>query len=216
MTIGDLVHRSTLGHKMIMALSGVVLLGWTVLHMVGNLLVFWGPATINGYATVLQGHPLLWVMRLTLVTLIGWHVRHAWLTSQAARTARGPAHGRPRKYRATTWSARTMRWGGVALGAFVVYHLLHIYGVGHGDFVRGDVYHNVVYGFRRPAVTVTYLIATVAFAAHIRHGLQSAGRSLGLSSHWQALLTWLSPRVAWVIGVGFAAPCLAAQFGALR
>lgn len=213
MTILETTQKSTIGQKMIMAVTGTLLFGWTVLHMGGNLLVFAGADTMNRYGAALQGSPLVWAMRVGLLVLIGGHVRQAWLTFRASKHAEG-RYAHARRYRSTTLSARGMRAGGVALAAFVVYHLLHIYGVAHPDFVAGDVYHNVVSGFRQPLVTAVYLVATIAFASHIRHGLFSAARTLGARAGDPLARFSLFAAVA--IGIGFAAPCVAAVTGLLR
>lgn len=213
MHILETAKGSTIGQKMIMALTGTLLFGWTVLHMGGNLLVFAGPATMNRYAAALQGSPLLWLMRLGLLVLVGWHMQQAFATWRASQHAAG-RYAHARQYRATTLSARGMRAGGVAIAAFVVYHVLHIYGVAHPDYVHGDVYHNVVSGFRQPAVTAVYLVATFAFASHLRHGLFSAARTFGARSGEP--LARFALYTAIFIGVGFAAPCVAALTGLLR
>lgn len=198
-----------------MAFTGLLLSAWTALHMAGNLLVFLGPDTLNRYAATLQGNPLVWVMRVGLLGLVAWHMSQAWATWRLSRRAADTRQRRPR-YRASTLSARSMRAGGIALAAFTVYHVLHIFGVAHPHYVSGDVYNNVVQGFRQPLVTAVYLMATVAFCAHIRHGLFSAGRSLGLSTRTGRTLSRFSLHAAIAIGVGFSAPCIAAVTGMLR
>ncbi len=204
-------RRSSLGRKMIMALTGGLLFGWTVLHLGGNLLVFAGADTMNGYGAVLQRSPLVWAMRAGLLLLVGWHVGEAFATWRSARRASGEPGAR-RRHRATTFSARAMRVGGLLLGVFVVYHLLHIYGVAHADYRPGDVHHNLVSGLRSPWVAAAYLGATFVLCSHLRHGLDSAPRSLGVAPRSRGRGRF-ALAVSLLVGLGFAAPCVAALLG---
>jgi succinate dehydrogenase cytochrome b subunit len=204
---------TTIGRKLIVATTGLTLAGWTALHMAGNLLVFSGRDTINHYGAMLQASPLVWLMRAALLGLVSLHVRHALRLALGSWRARG-CRMRARRHRVTRWSARAMVLGGVVIAAFTIGHLLHVYGPLHDDFVRGDVHHNLVHGFGSSWVMAAYLGATVAFCAHLRHGLDSALRSLGFATGRRARR--LSVGIATGIGLGFASPCIAVTLGILR
>jgi succinate dehydrogenase / fumarate reductase cytochrome b subunit len=167
-----------------MATTGVVLVAFVVLHMVGNLQVYLGPEAFNAYArelrAILHGAGL-WVARSVLLASVVLHIWAATSLTLTSRRAR-PVGYRRWKPRESTYASRTMRWGGVILLAFVVYHLMHFtFGNAHPDFVEGDVYHNFVVGFQSPAVGLAYGVAMVLLGLHLRHGIWSMAQTLGLS-----------------------------------
>ncbi len=211
-----------------MAFTGLTLASWTVLHLLGNLLVFAGPETMNRYGAALQGNPVIWLMRAALLFTILWHMKHALITWRTSRRARRRTERRrtgwrryrgrglaDQRYRGTTLSARGMAWGGLAIAAFTVFHLLHIYGPLHASFIAGDVFHNQVTGFRDPLVLTVYLVGTVAFAAHLRHGLYSALCTLGARAGGArgGRARRASLFIATAVGLGYAAPCVSSAFG---
>lgn len=183
------LYRSSVGKKILMALSGLLLFGFIVGHMVGNLKVLSGPESFNAYAEFLRdfGYPLLphegflWIFRIVLLGAVLLHAASAlqlWATSRAARNG---------VYRKTedlsfSYASRTMRWGGVILALFIVYHILHLTtGSVHTDFVAGDVYHNYVVAFQSPLVLGFYAVAQAALCLHLYHGLWSVTQTLGAS-----------------------------------
>jgi succinate dehydrogenase / fumarate reductase cytochrome b subunit len=182
------LFRSLVGLKVTMAVTGLLLIAFVVGHLLGNLKVFQGPEKFNAYADGLRtvgapffGHgQLLWLLRLGLVAATVLHVWAAWRVSHASRAAR------PQRYRAltlvrTTFAARTLRIGGVALLAYVVYHLLDLtFGTANPAFVPGDAYGNLLESLRRPGVAVAYIAAMVVLGLHLYHGLWSALQTLGL------------------------------------
>lgn len=185
----DALTHSLVGKKVLMAVTGVILLGFLVGHVYGNLKIFQGPGHFNAYAEGLRtlgaplfgrGH-LLWIARLVLLAALAGHVWAAWAVTQASR------HARPVRYRRlhlveTTYAARTMRWGGVLILLFVTYHLLDFtFGPANPGFVPGNVYRNVVASFSVPAVAIFYSIAMLAVGLHLYHGLWSACQTLGLN-----------------------------------
>jgi succinate dehydrogenase / fumarate reductase cytochrome b subunit len=178
--------RSTLGLKVVMALTGVVLFGFVVGHMVGNLQVYMGAEAINAYAVFLRavGHgAALWIARAVLFVSVALHIWSAWRLTLINRAAR-PVGYRERAWRESTYASRTMRWSGVILVLFVVYHLLHFtFGprAVQPDFVHGDVFHNFVTGFRNPLVSGFYVLAMLALGLHLYHGAWSFLQTLGLS-----------------------------------
>ena len=165
-----------------MAASGAVLFGFVIAHMLGNLQVYLGPEAFNGYAEKLRRlGPLLWAMRAGLLVAVVLHIWSAWSVTRMSRAAR-PVGYRDRENRESTYASRTMRWGGVILLLFIVYHLMHFtFGNAHPDFVPGDVFHNFVAGFRSPVVSGFYIAAMAALGLHLYHGVWSMLQTLGLS-----------------------------------
>jgi len=211
------VCRSSVGTKAIVAVSGLVLWTWVVLHVAGNLTLFSGPAVADGYAAALRGTPAaLWAARAVLATAALAHVVGVVSLTRAARGAR-PRH-ETRAQRASTPAARTMRWGGAFLLGFVGYHLLHLtFGIAHPHFVSGRVYDNVVLGLRPAWVAIVYVAAAVLLGLHLFHGLWAVTRSLGLRPETAARRR--RPAVAVVsaaVAVGFAAVPVAVVVGWLR
>lgn len=176
--------QSTIGRKVLMAVTGLVLFGFVVGHLSGNLLVYLGPTAMNDYAVFLREflHGAgLWVARAVLLAAAAIHVWAAWSLTRASREARPVAYHRLEPD-ASTLASRTMRWGGVTILLFVIYHLLHLtFGTVHPDFRHGDVYHNFVTGFRSVPVSLFYIAANVALGFHLYHGGWSMLRTLGLS-----------------------------------
>ena len=175
---------STIGRKAVMAVTGVILFGFVLVHMAGNLQVYMGPEPFNAYSVflhrMLHGSGL-WIARAVLLGAVVLHILSATsltLTSWRAR----PAAYRKWQARESTYSSRTMRWGGVILLLFVVYHLLHFTtGTLHPDFIPGDPYHNFVAGFEVVPVSVFYIVANLMLGLHLKHGVWSMLQTLGLS-----------------------------------
>jgi len=159
----ELLTGTTVGLKAAMAVSGAVMSGWVLLHMAGNLLVFGGPELINGYGAALQGNPLVWVMRATLTVALAVHVGGAVVLWRRNRDARRERYRGPTTTQTSTASSRSMRWGGLAVGLFLLFHVLHIYGPLHADFIAGDVHHNLVAGLRDPIVGGVYVLSALVF-----------------------------------------------------
>ena len=174
--------QSSIGKKVVMAASGAVLFGFVLGHLAGNLQVYLGPAAINAYAEKLRHFPaLLWGARLGLLAAVTLHIWSAYSLSRTSWDAR-PVGYRERENRESTYASRTMRWGGVIIALFVVYHLMHFtFGNAHPSFVRGDVYHNLIAGFRSRAVSGVYIAAMLALGLHLYHGVWSMMQTLGLS-----------------------------------
>ncbi len=191
-TLAARSRTSTILLKLLMAGTGLVFIGYVLLHMYGNLKVFGGQESFDSYAEHLRefGEPilpyagLLWILR---VVLLGSLVVHVYAAVALWRRARG---ARTQKYTVakrvhSTWSSKTMRWGGVALLLFVVFHILHLTTrtiTPGGD--SDSPYQRMVNGFSPEQwwVPVIYILATVALAMHLRHGTWSAAQTLGLTS----------------------------------
>lgn len=199
-------YRSTIGRKIVMAVTGLILVGFVTGHMTGNLLMFKGPAAINGYSRFLHGlGELLWVVRAVLLVSVLLHIHCAWTLSREARAAR-PAGYAKRTPQSSTVPARLMRWGGVVLLGFIIFHLLHLTtGTLHPEFDPHDVYSNVIVGFSVPAVALFYLVAMAALAMHLHHGVTSLFQSLGANHpHFNPARRRLASVLAVVVPVGFA------------
>jgi len=182
------LYSSSIGKKVVMAVTGFIIFGFVTVHMLGNLQIFAGPETLNGYAAFLKGlGSLLWIFRGVMLLAIVLHIvssTQLTLQSMAAR----PQGYAVQRYRETTYAARTMRWGGPILGLFIIYHLLHLtVGTLHptaANFSGTDVYNNVVLGFQVPLVAGIYIAAVLLLGLHLYHGVWSMFQSLGIS-HWR-------------------------------
>lgn len=194
---------STLGKKAVMAVSGVVLFGFVLVHMAGNLKLYQGPEKLNAYAAWLRemGSPLLpasgalWIARTVLLAAVAVHIAAAYQLTMLSRKAR-PIRYRVRRHVVADYASRTMRWGGVIILLFVVYHLMHLtWGNVHPDFrpheVAADgseryfVYQNVVAGFSVWWVSGFYVLAQLFLGLHLYHGLWSLLQTLGLERQSQ-------------------------------
>lgn len=180
--------RSTVGQKTAMAVSGVVMLLYLVVHMLANLKVFFGPAEMNGYAHWLRGvgEPFLrhawflWLVRCGLVVAVVAHGVCAYRLSRRDLAARPVKYARPR--RRASYATRTMRWGGVVLALFVVWHVLDLTtGTVHPGFEHGRPYQNVVDTFSTWYGNAVYVVAVAAAGLHVQHGLWSAAQTLGVN-----------------------------------
>ncbi len=146
---------------------------------------------------------LLWIARLVLLAAVGLHIWSAWQVTQLSRAAR-PAAYRRRDVVQASYASRTMRWGGVLVLLFVIYHLLHFTtGTVHPEFIPGDVYTNVVRGFQVWWVSAFYIVAQLALGLHLYHGLWSLFQSLGWShprfNHWRRAF---AQAFAWIVTLG--------------
>ena len=197
--------NSSVGKKAVMAVTGLLMIGFVISHMLANLQVFAGPLKINEYAAALRRlGPLLWIARGGLLVALVLHVVVAYQLTRRRQIARpeGYAHQDPQ---VSTFAARTIRWGGVLLLVFIVLHLLHFtFGTIHPAFDAKDVYGNVVAGFQVWWVALLYLVAMVGLGLHLYHGTWSSMRTLGLtrpSGH--PLKRRIGAILAWVIYLGF-------------
>lgn len=178
------LYRSSIGKKAVVAVTGAIMFGFVLVHMAGNLLIFAGPEAYNGYAETLQSNQgVVWAVRLTLLGALAAHVVTVIELTRMNRSARPEGYGKGLSNKAATAASKAMRFGGVALLLFIIYHLLHLTaGVAHPEFVKGDVYHNMVTGFTtQPWAAGIYLVAMVALAMHLYHGAWSMFQTLGFN-----------------------------------
>ncbi len=190
--------------KAAMAITGLLMAGWVTVHMLALLTVFAGPALMNGYAHKLRETGLLWPMRAVLGGALLVHVAAAIATTRRTRAARPIAYQYAARAQMAGWASRSMRLGGALLGAYLVYHVAHIYGVGHVDYVPGNVHHNLLAILREPLHALAYLVGTAFVALHLAHGLESALRSLGwFESDKPQKLRRVLRGWAWTVSGGF-------------
>ncbi|MCP3982534.1 MAG: succinate dehydrogenase cytochrome b subunit [bacterium] len=179
---------SSVGKKIVMGLSGVLLFGFVIGHMIGNLKVYQGAEKFNAYAEFLReaGAPMLghgqalWIARLVLLACVGIHIAAAVQLAVASSRARKTRY---KKFDDLSFSyaSRTMRWGGAIITAFVIYHILHLtLGTVHPDFEHGSAYQNLVAGFRVWPVSVVYILCMFPLGLHLYHGLWSLTQTLTL------------------------------------
>lgn len=222
------LYRSTIGKKVIMAATGIILVAFVVLHMLGNLQIFAGAAKINRYSAFLHGlGELLWLERIILLLALILHVVMAYQLTMIKRNAR-PIGYVERDPQVSTVASRTMRWSGVLILVFVIFHILHFTTGGvfpwasrpdalYPAFNPADVYGNVISAFRVPWVVTVYVVVMLFLMLHLFHGVWASVRTLGLfkpSAHPRrrpvatviALLVWL----------GFTAVPVAVFLGVIR
>jgi succinate dehydrogenase / fumarate reductase, cytochrome b subunit len=211
---------STIGKKVVMASTGVVLFGFVLGHMAGNLQLYLGSEALNHYAVWLREFLHgggLWIARAVLLGCVGLHIWAAASLTIADRAAR-PVGYREWEARQSTFASRTMRWSGIFLLAFVIYHLLDLtFGVVNPHFVPGDVYHNVIASFRVLPVSLFYIAAMLLLWVHLRHGVWSMLRTLGLAHpRYEALAHRAAAVFATLIVAGNISFPLAVLFGVIR
>ena len=213
-------YASMVGKKVVMGVTGLIWIGFVVLHSLGNLLVFRGPEAINSYSRFLKNTgELLWALRAVLVVAVVLHVIAAAQLTRQSRAAR-PVGYVKRESQVATISSRTMRWGGALLLVFIVVHILH-FTTGTirpaGVFSREDVYANVVYSFRIWWVALFYVVAMIALGLHLSHGAWSSVRSIGASAPSpQPLHRKVSIVVAVLVWAAFTAIPVAVFSGIVR
>lgn len=209
---------TTIAKKVVMALTGVVLTGFVLVHMTGNLLLYLGPEALNAYGEMLQSKPaVVWGARAFLLVCVSLHAWAAISLTLANRGAR-PVGYRQSAYEASSYASRTMQFGGPLLLLFIVYHLLHFtVGSVHSNFIRGNVYHNVVVGFQNPGVAFFYVLSMIALSFHLFHGVTSMLQTFGLSHpKYNGLRSIIGKAVATVITVGNLSFPLSVYFGLVK
>ena len=182
-------YRSTIGKKIIMGATGLIGIGFVILHMAGNLQVFIGQSKLNDYGAMLHGplNELTWLLRIVLIVSVVLHVTMAYQLTQRSRAAR-PVGYQKRDPQVATLASRTMKWGGVLLLVFIVFHILHFttetFDPGHWRGMEDthgnrDVYGNIVASFHVWWVALFYIVAMVFLGLHLYHGAWSSVRTLG-------------------------------------
>jgi succinate dehydrogenase / fumarate reductase, cytochrome b subunit len=184
-------YRSAVGKKWVMALTGIMLIGFVFFHAVGNLKVYLGAEDMNHYGEFLRELlvPLLprtvtlWLLRLGLIVAFVLHIHAAYSLTRMNQRARGGGYEQQRDWQAVDAASRSMRWTGVIFLLFLAFHLADLtWGTVNPDFVRGDVYRNFVATFSRPPVAVIYIVANIALGLHLFHGAWSMFQSMGVNN----------------------------------
>lgn len=184
------LYHTSIGKKVLMATTGIVLAGFVLVHMIGNLKIYQGAVKYDAYAVGLRefgapflGHgQFLWIARIVLLACVGIHIVAAIQLTRMSWAAR-PVGYRKGNSLEFSYASRTMRWGGLIVGLFVVYHLLHLTtGTLHPEFEHGAVYANVVAGFSVWWVSAIYVAAMIALGFHLYHGLWSMTQTLAIEN----------------------------------
>lgn len=207
--------RSTVGKKVVMAGTGIILVGFVIGHLLGNLLVFRGPEAMNEYAALLKSSTaLLWGVRLVLLAAVLLHIIAAVQLIRLDRDARPVGYAR-QHHQAATVASRSMRWGGLSLALFIVYHILHFTtGTLHPTFSHTDVYGNMIAAFSEWWIALIYVAAMVFLGLHLYHGVWSVGRTLGVAPRAEEpRKRRLATAIAIVVWLGFTSIPLAILAG---
>lgn len=211
--------ETTIGRKVFMAVTGAILFLFVIGHMVGNLQIYAGEQKLNNYAHLLRSIPaVLWFVRLTLLFCVGVHIWAAVATTLKSWQGRSVGYQHRPRHDAATLPSLSMRWTGPMIFSFVVYHLLHLtIGAAHGDFVEGDVYHNVIAGFSNPLVSGAYLVAMFLLGMHLVHGAWSGFQTLGFNNFkWSARLRLVAAGATALIVLGNISIPISVMLGILR
>lgn len=223
-----LLWTSVIGKKIVMAVTGAILILFVIAHMAGNLKIFAGPTEINAYSRFLRevAYPefgngqLLWIVRIVLLLCAVLHIVAAYQLTRVNWRARTTGYDKKKDVE-TTWGALTMRWSGVLLAVFVVFHLLHftagIVGFQPGQFEHLMVYQNVVAGFSVWPISAFYIVAMFALCLHLDHGIWSMLQTLGwVSVDNTKTLRNLSRIIAVLIFAGFVSVPISVLAGWVR
>ena len=206
------LYSTAVGKKYVMGLTGIAMMGFVLFHMIGNLKMYLGASHLDEYAEFLKQllvpiapeGVVLWLLRGGLITFLFLHLHAAWSLTRLNRHARPVKYQSKRDYQIANFASRTMRWSGMIVLAFIVWHLSDLtFGVANtvgtdGVFVKAEVYNNVVRSFQRVPVSIFYVVANILLGIHLFHGTWSIFQSLG----------WNNPRFnTWRRGfaTGFAA-----------
>ena len=226
-TVAPPLYRTSIGRKVLMAGSGIILIGFVVAHMIGNLKVFLGAGPYNRYADFLRrmGEPiaprsvLLWIIRVVLIAAFIVHVTFAVLTARQSRAARTVRYVKTDVVQADA-AAKTMRWGGLAILLFLFFHLANFtWGWIHPGyvFIRGDVYHNMVKNFDIVWIDAVYIAAMIALGLHMYHGTWSVFQTFGANSRrWDTAIRRGATTLAVIIVVGNCSMPIAVLSGAVK
>jgi succinate dehydrogenase / fumarate reductase cytochrome b subunit len=216
-------YEASAGKKVVMAVTGVILFGYVIGHMLGNLQIFEGPDAINSYAHFLHSHEgALWGARVVLLLAVVMHIVASiqlWALNAKAR----PVSYVRKADVPTSYAARTMKWSGPIIAAFVIFHVLHLT---TGNIVplypesaphSPDAYDNVITGFQHPAIAIFYIVAVLLLCMHLYHGLWSMFQSLGISHpKYTPRIKRAAAILAIVVAIGYISIPIAAMTGLIK
>jgi succinate dehydrogenase / fumarate reductase, cytochrome b subunit len=206
-------YRSAVGKKWVMAVTGILLMGYVFFHMLGNLKVYLGAEDLNHYGEWLRDLLVpffprtvtLWLLRIGLIAAFAFHIHAAYGLTRINREARAAGgYVSKRDYQVANAASRSMRWTGVVVLLFLIFHLADLtWGTVNPDFVRGDVYRNLVASFERPGVSAIYIVANLALGLHLFHGAWSMFQSLGVNNpKWNSWRRGFAVGFAAIVTVG--------------
>lgn len=224
------IYRTAVGKKWVMALTGLAIIGFVVVHMVGNWKIFlpdvdgipdidvYGHALRELLVPFLPANVVLWILRTGLIAAFLLHIHAAYSLTIMNHRARTIDYQGPRKYIAANYASRTMVWSGSIFGAFLVFHLADLtWGVqpmAPEVWARGEVYANFVATFSRAPVTFFYVVAMILLGMHLYHGAWSMFQSLGINHpRFNAARRYFAIGLAVLVTVGNAIMPLAVLFG---
>lgn len=186
------LYSTAVGKKYVMAITGIALIGFVVAHMIGNLKLYQGASNgvypVDTYGVwlrelaypALPKYGALWLLRVGLIVAVLLHIHAAYGLTQMNRRARPVKYQSARDYQVASFASRSMRWTGIIVALFIVWHLLDFtIGTVNPDFVYGEVQRNVVASFERPLVAIFYIVANIALGIHLFHGTWSLFQSMG-------------------------------------
>ncbi|MGB0068227.1 MAG: succinate dehydrogenase cytochrome b subunit, partial [Isosphaeraceae bacterium] len=212
--------NSSIGLKITMALTGVILSGFVLVHMLGNLQAYQGAEALDAYGKLLRKEPaLLWTFRLVLLSAVGLHIWAFIALTRKNLQARPQAY-QARKYKESSFASRSMIITGPLILLFIIYHILHLTtGTVHPDFQEGAVYHNLIVGLwgLRGIVGVIYIVAMIMLAFHLWHGVWSMFQTLGApEDRYRSLGRRFATIFTILVTLGFASVPLAVLTGFLK
>jgi succinate dehydrogenase / fumarate reductase, cytochrome b subunit len=213
---------SSVFKKVVMAISGIILVLYLIAHMIGNLKAFSGAESFNHYSEwlrtignpALPGATALWIIRIVLLVAIFAHMWAAVSLWRQARRAR-PERYVTKKAVAQSYASRTMRWGGVIILAFIIFHILDLtLGAVNAEGSDGEPYDRMLASFQNPVVVAFYAIAVILVGMHLRHGIWSATQTLGQSNRRREVtVNYTATAIATVLTIGFLLTPFAILFG---
>lgn len=208
-------YKTSIGKKVVMAVTGIVLLGFVIGHLLGNLQIFLGEQKLDDYGKFLRENPgLVWFTRIVLLIAAYFHIDSAVRLTRQKHRSRSVAYHEV-GHVASDYASRTMMWSGPIILLFVLYHLAHLtFGFAHHDFQDYRVYHNVVSGFQNVLVSSLYIVAMIALGLHLYHGIWSLFQTLGLNHpSWNKLRRTLANLLTAFLVIGNVAIPLAVLTG---
>jgi len=210
-------YESTIGKKAIMAVTGFILFGYLIAHMLGNLQIFLGSTVMDHYAEALHGNPpLLWTARTILLISVVLHIWASIQLSVVKKEARPVAYVK-RANVSSSWASRSMMLSGPIIAAFVIFHLLHLTtGTIHPRFMELHPYENLVTGFAVP-FALAYIVVMVLIGFHLSHGIWSMFQSMGLSHpRYTPAIKKFASIFSWILIAGFISVPVAVLTGLVR
>jgi succinate dehydrogenase / fumarate reductase, cytochrome b subunit len=198
--------NATIGKKVVMAVSGIVLLGFVCAHLLGNLNFYRGAEAMDAYGRFLRVEPaLLWAARAVLLLMVALHIWASISLALLNKIEARPVGYVKKKPAGSTYASRTMYWSGPIILAFVIYHLMQFtWGVGGTPYDEGRIYDNLVAGFSVPIISIFYVVAMAMLMLHLYHGAWSLFQTLGVNHpRYTPILRRLAKVLSILLFLGF-------------